>query len=128
LKRAREDDGEAVLRAFLEFWRGHGRAHFVIEEDLLLPPFARHVPADDATIVQVLVQHVEIRRRVADMERINGTDVPALNALGELLEGHVRLEERILFPRMEKTLPPEEVSELGAAIAAAEAQSRALSP
>jgi hemerythrin-like domain-containing protein len=117
-----------VLRAFLEFWRGHGRARFVIEEELLLPAFARHVPADGATIVQVLVQHVEIRRRVADIERINGTDVPALNALGELLEAHVRLEERILFPRMEKTLPPEEVSELGTAIAAAEAQSRALSP
>jgi hemerythrin-like domain-containing protein len=123
LKRVTEEDGHAAVRAFLAFWDEDGRAHFAMEEELILPAFARHADSDDETIVEVLVQHVEIRRRVADLERPSGTAVPELVALGELLERHVRLEERVLFPRMEEALPAEELRALGTAIEAAEAHS-----
>ena len=52
---------------FLRFWVD-GRRHFAIEEELLLPALARHVPPDHEAIVRVLVEHVDLRRRAADVE------------------------------------------------------------
>ncbi len=40
--------------------------HFRQEEEVLLPVFVRYRPADDPVIVTVLVQHVEIARRVME--------------------------------------------------------------
>ena len=116
LQRATDSDAEIVKRAAIDFWREDGREHFRLEEDLLLPAFARHVGADDADVVRVLVEHVDIRRRMADVEIEGRADVPALNALGELLRDHVRHEERTLFPRIEQTLEPDELTALGTAL------------
>ena len=41
-------------------------------------------------------------------------------ALGELLAEHVRLEERELFPAIEATLNPEQLSSMASALAIAE--------
>jgi hemerythrin-like domain-containing protein len=113
LQRATAADAETVTEATLDFWRSEGREHFRLEEELLLPAFARHAGADDADIVRVLVEHVEIRRRIADMETSGRIDVAALNALGKSLRDHVRHEERTLFGRIEQALEPEELATLG---------------
>jgi hemerythrin-like domain-containing protein len=102
---------------FLRFWVD-GRRHFAIEEELLLPALARHVPPDHEAIVRVLVEHVELRRRAQDIE-VAATPV-ALKELGDRLHAHIRHEEDVLFPLIERTLPPEELATLGASIAAAE--------
>ena len=36
-----------------------------------------------------------------------------MNELGELLETHIRKEERIIFPMIEEALPEEKLQELG---------------
>jgi hemerythrin-like domain-containing protein len=77
------------------------------------------VPSDDPDVVRVLVDHVDVRRRVADLEAGGPADAAALNALGELLNGHVRHEARTLFPRIEASLDREELAALGAALNAA---------
>jgi hemerythrin-like domain-containing protein len=118
LRRATDADAESVKAATLDFWHEEGREHFRLEEELLLPAFARHAPADDADVVRVLVEHVEIRRRIADLETGTGADGVALNALGELLNEHVRHEERTLFGRIEEALEPDELAALGAALEA----------
>ena len=48
------------------------------------------------------------------------SDVEQLHALGDLLNGHVRHEERTLFPRIEAALDPAELAALGAALIDAE--------
>ena len=112
LQRATGADAKSITQATLDFWRREGREHFRLEEELLLPAFARHAGADDADVVRVLIEHVDIRRRIADLET-GRIDVAALNALGEALRDHVRHEERTLFGRIEETLKPEELATLG---------------
>lgn len=124
LRRATDADAETVREAALDFWRGEGRAHFCLEEELLLPAFAGRVPADDPDIVRVLVEHVDVRRRIADLQAGGRADAAALKALGELLNGHVRHEERTLFPRIEAGMHGEELAALGAALDAAGADHR----
>ena len=119
LRRATAADADELTSSTLGFWRDEGREHFQLEEELLLPAFARHAGADDSDIVRVLVEHVDIRRRIADLERGGHADRAALNALGTLLHDHVRHEERTLFVRIEAALDTEELRVLGAALQSA---------
>lgn len=115
LRRATAEDARAARAAFLAFFEDEAREHFRAEEELLLPAFSRHVPGDDPDVVRVLVEHVEIRRRAQDLGA-GPCDLTDLHELGELLNAHVRHEERTLFPRVEAALDPEELSALGAAL------------
>jgi hypothetical protein len=63
LKRAQASDAGEARAAFLEFWEAEGRDHFRIEEEILLPAYARHGEADHPAVVRVLVEHVDLRRR-----------------------------------------------------------------
>jgi hemerythrin-like domain-containing protein len=120
LKRAGDDDKDSVVRAFLEFWRDHGSAHFRVEEEVLLPGVEPEVPPTDERVVRVLTDHVEIRRRALSLE--DGHDVSAaeLNQLGRMLTEHVRHEERVLFPLIEDRLDADALAELADAVEAAE--------
>lgn len=121
LRRAIDADAEPVAREFLAFWREHGALHFRVEEDVLLPAFARHGDARAPEVVRVLTDHVEIRRRAADLEASTETTRAGdLNALGEMLNEHVRHEERVLFPLIEESLPPGELAELAQRVEEAE--------
>lgn len=119
MKRVGEDDRAEVIEGVLGFWRDDGADHFRIEEDLLLPALARHVPPDDERVVRVLVDHVWIRER---MERVASADLAELRELGERLDAHVRHEERVLFPLIEASLGAEELADLGERVAAAEGE------
>lgn len=122
LRRASAADAEDARRAFLEFWHGEGAHHFHVEEEVLLPALARHASADDGAIVRTLVEHVDLRRRAADLERAVEPALEALHELGDRLHAHIRGEENELFPLIEATLPAAELDELGAAIERAEAR------
>jgi iron-sulfur cluster repair protein YtfE (RIC family) len=118
LKRAGEEDLREVTAGALEFWREQGALHFRIEEEILLPAFARHADPGDERVVRVLVDHVWIRERMARLE--SDPSVAELHELGERLDAHVRHEERVLFPAIEEALQAGELAELGEAVAAAE--------
>ena len=118
LKRATDADAAQAQAAFLAFFEDEAREHFRAEEELLLPAFVRHAADDDPDVVRVLDEHGAIRRRAQDLAESAGT-AEELRALGELLTGHVRHEERTLFPRIEATLTRDELAALGAALAAA---------
>lgn len=119
LRRAADHDADAVRASTLDFWNEEGREHLRLEEELLLPAFAVHVPAGDPDVLRVLVDHVELRSRVAALEDAHQTDLAALHDLGERLDAHVRHEERTLFPRIEAALTPGELAAVGAALSAA---------
>jgi hemerythrin-like domain-containing protein len=120
LTRATDGDAGEATAGFLEFWHAEGRRHFQIEEDLLLPGFARHGPADHPAVVRALSEHVDLRRRAQDLER-GGQPLEALHELGRRLSAHIREEENVLFTLVEQTLPADELKALGEAIEAAEA-------
>jgi hemerythrin-like domain-containing protein len=104
LRRARDADKEKVTADFLRFWREHGALHFRVEEDVMLPGAAPEVDPADPAVVRVLTDHVEIRSRVGDLDGRSIPEVEELNSLGELLNDHVRHEERVLFPLIEERL------------------------
>lgn len=119
LKRAEQADEERDR--FLAFWASHGRRHFAIEEEILLPGWVEADEAADRELAARLAsEHLAIRIRARRMER-GGVSVEELRELGELLERHVRFEERELFPLIEESLTAEAISRLGAEIAMAEA-------
>jgi hemerythrin-like domain-containing protein len=121
LKRA-EDPAEARA-AFLDFWRSHGRGHFVIEEEILLPGWlAADREADGDAAARVAAEHLEIRTWARRLDAGEDVGVDELRELGVLLDAHVRFEERELFPAIESALNPEAIARLGDEIAAAEAQ------
>ena len=117
LKRGAPDAREA----FLAFWDSEGNHHFAVEEDVLLPAFARHAPADHEAIVRVLVEHVEVRRRAQDLSKDMQPALGMLHELGTVLQAHIRHEENILFPLIESTLTSDELDDLGTALERAEA-------
>jgi hemerythrin-like domain-containing protein len=121
LKRARKETAAEARRVFLDFFEREGAHHFRAEEELLLPAYARHTGFDAPEIVRVLTEHVDLRRRGQDLEASPDPDPSALYELGERLEGHIRFEERELFPMVEAALPDDELERLGTAFAQAEA-------
>ena len=122
LRRATPDTARQDREAFLEFWASEGRHHFRAEEEVLLPAFAAHAPADHEAIVRVLVEHVDLRRRSSKLARGNDHALEELRELGERLERHIRHEERVLFPLIEDALPADELERLAAAVEEAEAR------
>jgi hypothetical protein len=119
LKRA--EDIEAAATAFLPFWEAHGRRHFQVEEEVLLPGWIDADPSAERDLAaRVLTDHLAIRSDVRRLER--GTlPLEGVRALGKTLEDHVRFEERQLFPRIEAGLDAGAIAALGAEIARAEA-------
>lgn len=120
LRRATAETAAEAIEGFLAFWSAEGRAHFQAEEELLLPAFARHVPADHEAIVRVLVEHVELRRRGAELAELAEPSLDRLHELGERLHDHIRHEERVLFPLVEAALGERELRELAEALERAE--------
>jgi hemerythrin-like domain-containing protein len=120
LIRATADTAPDARARFLAFWRSEGARHFRIEEEVLLPAFAGRVPADHEAIVRVLVEHVDVQRRAAELESEPSLPPEALHELGEVLHGHIRYEERELFPLIEQELPDAELKGLAVTMERAE--------
>lgn len=116
LRRADADGLPAARQAFLEFWAAEGRRHFREEEEILLPAFARHGPADHETVARVLCEHVDLRRRAADLAAEPGPGLAEAHELGARFTAHIRHEERVLFPLIEAALPEAELAALVVAL------------
>ena len=117
LERATVDTAPMARQAFLSYWASDGRHHLHSEEEVLLPTAARHLDTHDESVDRVLVEHVELRRRAADLEANPDPPLHVIRALGELLRDHVRYEERVLFGLIEQAVPEPELAALATALA-----------
>jgi hypothetical protein len=105
---------------FLDYWDAHGRAHFRVEEEVLLPSSSRSLGSHHPAIARVLCDHVAIR---ALAEQVAADPEPALDVLAELgveLTRHVRFEERELFAAIEQAMPANALAALVEALDRAE--------
>jgi hypothetical protein len=120
LTRATADTVEQTRRELHEFWRDQGRLHFRVEEEVLLPAFAAYGDAYHPLIATTLCDHVAIRHRV-DVLLSGPKPAPsALHGLGIRLREHVRMEERKLFPLIERSVPSAALVALAVALQQAE--------
>jgi len=93
--------GSAGLRErakeFIDFYRMSLVVHFRAEEEVLFPLMRRAVPGSAVLLDELIVQHEQLRQTVSQLEA--GTSMAKLIFdLGDLLERHIRKEERELFP------------------------------
>jgi Hemerythrin HHE cation binding domain len=110
-----ETESEARTDA-LRFWSAAGRAHFRLEEEVLLPAFARHGDAHHPFVARALCDHVAIRQRMDALELDRSPPLASLHELGAVLSDHVRFEERELFALIEHALPDSDLAAVARAL------------
>ncbi len=89
-----------------DFFERHLRHHFAVEEEFVFPA-AQHAGADAVALVSRLVsEHQRLAELVRTLLAATDVSVEDLAAFGALLNAHIRLEDRTLFPLMESRLPP----------------------
>ena len=116
LRRADADTAADARSRFLTYWTEHGRTHFRREEEILLPGYAAHGDAYHPLVLRALGDHVAIRQRAGVVAADPSADPELLHDLGERLSAHVRLEERELFPLIERDMPADELVALALAL------------
>jgi hemerythrin superfamily protein len=93
------------------FWHTHLHTHFEEEEIYMF------LKVNDEACRKALEQHEQISLRIKqilDAETPLGYDI--LAQLADLVEAHIRFEERELFPHLEKVLTEGELKRIGAAL------------
>lgn len=99
LKKARQTDEETLKRYVTDFWNNHLAAHFESEEKLLLP-----LLWDNEITAQFLSEHIQIEELTQSiMGNSKNVKEEALN-LSNLINDHIRFEERTMFPWLEEVL------------------------
>ncbi len=94
-----------ITREVIDFWIDDGESHFRDEEEILLPVYAQYESVDQPCIKEMLIQHVEIRSLIRQIRSSQTSKPDLFRKLGALLEKHVRLEERTVFPMIEQAVP-----------------------
>jgi hypothetical protein len=120
LRRATDATAAEAREAFLDYWTGHGRLHFRLEEELLFPAYAGHADPFDPAVLRALGEHAMIRHRAQALATAPSLGPGALVQLGTELAAHIRLEEREVFPLIERVMPKRELNDLAHALEAAQ--------
>ncbi|MCC2671677.1 MAG: Hemerythrin cation binding region [Armatimonadetes bacterium] len=108
---------ETAIEAFLVNWREEILPHFATEEAVLLPHLARVLGPEDSLIVRTLAEHAALRVAVLELGAAPEPERRFLaTRAAELLHNHIRFEERVLFPEIERALDGEPLGRLGDAL------------
>ena len=87
------------------------RFHFRAEEKFLFPA-ARRLPQAAPLVRELLAEHKKMRRAFAAARR-RSLQSEELARFADLLEGHIRKEERQLFEQCQKQMSEKELGEIG---------------
>jgi hypothetical protein len=102
-------------RRFGAFFAGRAVPHFRAEEEDLFPLLVPGADEPPKPLVRALVEHLRLHalaHRIGDAVARGAVPGELLAAAGELLEAHVRLEERVLFPLIEESVDEERLAAL----------------
>ena len=108
-----EDEISLLKNELADKYENVLRKHFSKEEQYLVPGFE-----ENDLMKQMLEEHKKLEelynKIVKDTEGWTPTEQrDKLNLFGELLDLHIRFEERELFPMIEESLSEEQLEELG---------------
>lgn len=93
-------------------WQSEIRWHFQSEEEIVFPA-ANRIASLQPLISELVLAHVELRQLFHTAEK-NDLTAPDLLRLRQLLNDHVRQEERQLFEQMQTTIPAADMAAMGA--------------
>jgi hemerythrin-like domain-containing protein len=100
----------------VRFFHDNLAAHFRAEEEVLFPATRACLPQTATLLDTLTAEHAEMRTQVEHLTqapRDEATLPASLKTFGELLERHIRREERELFPLYEAHMPEAEAARLG---------------
>ncbi|MFN3523656.1 MAG: hemerythrin domain-containing protein [Phenylobacterium sp.] len=101
-KRARADTRKSELAAKICLAL---KVHTQIEEEIFYPA-SRQVLQDDSIVDEAVVEHDSAKKLIAEIEQMKpGDDLydAKVTVLSEIIEHHVKEEEKEYFPRVRKT-------------------------
>jgi hemerythrin-like domain-containing protein len=100
---------EKRMIAYVEyFWNQHFAEHFREEEDILFAPL------HDDLVKKAVADHRQVQVFIKTLRESTEKDPYAtLATLADLVDEHVRYEERVLFPHLEKELSENQLEEIG---------------
>jgi hemerythrin-like domain-containing protein len=99
---------ERICEYVQYFWQEYLLPHFGEEEKILFGPLK------DRQVQRAINEHKRIRQQVTDLENCSANNVrKRLGELADMLDEHVRYEERDLFPHLERTLSKEQLENIG---------------
>lgn len=99
----------------LSFYEKNLIQHFRAEEEALFPVMRSVVPISATIIDELIDDHEQIRRVMPLIESETGLGKLIFD-LGDLLERHIRKEERQLFPLFEQHVGASQAQDVGDAI------------
>jgi iron-sulfur cluster repair protein YtfE (RIC family) len=97
----------------MAFYESNLIAHFRAEEEVLFPSIGELVAQTGPLIEKLLREHAEIGQAVTQLKRSTGL-AKLIFDFGDLLERHIRAEERQLFPLFEQHVPGDQAERIGA--------------
>lgn len=100
-----ETDPQRIIAFVVNFWETHLSAHFIAEEEVLFNTI-KH-----ALLEEALQQHSKLRMLVQLISE-EGT-LKQLANFADLLEHHIRFEERQVFKMLQQELSEEKLAEVG---------------
>lgn len=95
-------DPNRILRYVNWFWKNHLIPHFEEEERLLFPL----LPESNPLRKKALEQHEEIYTKVINLQ----AEASSLLAFKDLLDAHIRFEERELFMEIQNRATPKQLN------------------
>lgn len=101
-------DPEDRARFVARFYDEHLKIHFTAEEESLFPFVNLYVPQASVLVEELVAEHGRIKDLIARFAKPDVSTVEKeLSNFSEILERHIRKEERRLFPLFENNAPQE---------------------
>lgn len=102
---ADDDERRSAARVFVTFFREHSVPHFREEEEEIFPLVVGLSGAPLDGISRIVNEHIVIHWLVKEIERQGSTGAPepeVMRTLADALRDHVRFEEDVVFPAVER--------------------------
>jgi hemerythrin-like domain-containing protein len=88
------------------YWHQHIKPHFYQEEKILLP----YMPDNHPLAIRLKKEHESIRELILSLDK--EADTATFSQLCNLVNDHIRFEERELFGYLEQNLIPEQLTSI----------------
>lgn len=108
LKKAYQTDLKTLQHFVSDFWDNEQQNHFDNEEKWLLPEMK-----EEKLKNQFIEEHQQIRKLIAQIKEAKNDGVELATDLAIILNNHIRFEERVLFPYLEKTIETQKLVIIG---------------
>lgn len=95
----------------IEFYKNHLIPHFKNEEEKLFPSVKNFDSVIDKLILELISEHKLITEYIMTVEKNNHSE-ETLNELGDLLDKHIRKEERELFELIQSRYSKHELEKI----------------